>query len=106
MIHGGIDPLNSRSPPACGLSHVLRWTGDNADYHIFHRCVSVVPVGNVLLGLESEDDTNYLNNNYIRGLANISEVEAEDLAATKEDDKIAQEVIDNQNIVALLTAAG
>jgi len=62
-------------------------------------------VGKVLLGIESEEDTRYFNQHSMGGLADISEVVAEDLAATKEEDKIAQEVINNQNIIALLTAA-
>ena len=101
-----VDPVNPRSPPLPGQSHVLCWTFDNADYHLFHRVVSVIPVGNVLLGIESEDETNYLNANFMKGpLGKISEVAAEDLIATEEEDKIAQDVIDTQNALAILTAA-
>lgn len=67
-----IDPINARKPPKSGESYVIGWTADNADYHLFHRCVSVVPVGNILLGIETEDDTSHFNCNYMKGLGKLS----------------------------------
>ena len=81
-----IDPLNCRSPPPDGSSHVLAWTADNADYHLFQKCVSVIPVANILLGIESQADTVHLNENYIKGLGKLSELEPEELNATEKKD--------------------
>jgi len=100
-----IDPINPRSPPPSDKSHVICWAFDNADFHLFQRVVSVVPVGNILLGIESSENTTYFNQNYMRGLGRVSQVNAEDLAATQKDDEFAQDVIDSQNILAILTAA-
>lgn len=61
-------------------------------------------MGSVLLGMESEEETSHLNQHYLSGLGKVSDVKAEDLAPTKEDDDYAQSVIDNQNIVAILSA--
>ena len=104
-IAEAIDPLSTRSPPPAGETLVLCHTADNADYHLFHTCVSVVPVGSILLGIESVEDTKHFNEHFMKGLPSPSSITPEDLAATKEDDEIAQEIIDTQNIVAILTAS-
>ena len=103
-IAEAIKPLETRSTVGSGQSHVIAWTADNADYHLFHRCVSVVPVGNILLGLEAKADTAHFNQNYMRGLGRIENVVAEDIEASSEDDRIAQNAIDSQNVLAILTA--
>lgn len=100
-----IDPIDARSPPPQGKCHVLAWTADNADFHLFQRCVSIVPVGNILVGIQSEEDDTYFNQHYMKGLGQLSAIDAEHLLPTKAEDKYAQEVIDTQNIVALINAA-
>ena len=104
-ITDSIDVLNARTPLPNGEVDVVAYTADNADMKIFHGCESVVPVGNVLLGSESKEDNDHFNQNYMKGLPSVSEVTVQDLIATKEEDDIAQEVIDNQNVLAILTAA-
>ena len=84
-----INPLDVRSPPPKGMSHVKAWTADNADYHLFHSCLSVVPVANILLGIEDESDTTHFNKTYINGLGKVSDVQPEELAASEYDDKVA-----------------
>ena len=97
-----IDPLDVRSPPPKGMSHVKAWTADNADYHLFHSCRSAIPVANILLGIEEESDTTHFNKTYINGLGKVSDVQPEELAASEYDDKVAQDIINIQNIAALL----
>jgi len=99
-----IAPLTTREPIP-GMSHVLCNTADNADFHLFGTCKSVVPGGTILLGTESEGDSNHFNKEYMSGLGKLSDIRAEQLIATKEEDAVAQEVIDNQNVAAILMAA-
>lgn len=81
-----IDPLTLRSLPLLGNSNVIGRTADNdADYHLFHRCVRFVLVGNVLVGIESDVDITYFNDNCMKGLEKLSELEVEELAATREE---------------------
>ena len=54
---------------------------------------------------ESQADTVHLNENYIKGLGKLSELEPEELNATEKEDEYAQNIIDNQNILAIMTAA-
>jgi len=102
-----IDPLTSRSTPLSeNDENVVVFTGDNADFKLHERVVSCVPMATILLGTESKDDTRHFNQHYMKGLVGkISEVSAEDLAATKEDDKVSQDIMYVQNISAILTAA-
>eukprot|EP00984_Skeletonema_dohrnii_P018359 scaffold8555_cov159-Skeletonema_dohrnii-CCMP3373.AAC.3 len=99
-----IEPLTTRATTP-GKLHVLCNTADNADFHLFGTCKSVVPGGTILLGLESEENTKHFNKEYMQGLGKLSDVQAEQLLATKEEDSFAQEVIRNQNVAAILTAA-
>ena len=70
-----VDPLNCRSPPLSEEEvHISCWTGNNADFHIFHRCVSVVPIANILLECESREDANHFNNHFMSGLRKLSDV--------------------------------
>lgn len=105
QLASAIDPINPRCPPPEGMCHVLCNIADNADFHIFERCVSVVPIGNLLMGIESEEDNTYFKKHYMKGLGKVSEIKVEDLEPTKEEDDFAQGVLDNQNILALLTVA-
>ena len=100
-----VDPINPRSLSISGQSHVRGWSVDNTDDHLFHRCVSIVPVGYVLLGVGSEDNSAYFNENYMEGLGKLLELKTKDLATTKYEDKTAQDVIDNQNVIDPLTAS-
>jgi len=94
-----------RSSPGNDLEDVKAHTADNADFHLFDRCVSVVVAATILLGSESKDEASHFNKNFMKGLGKISELKVEDLAATKEEDEYAQSVIYNQSIFAILTAA-
>ena len=75
-------------------------TADNADFHLIRTCKSVVPGGNILLGMESSEDSDHFNKEYMKGLGKLSGVKVEQLLATKEEDVYAQGIIDKQNIAA------
>ena len=99
-----IDPLTSRlAPQSEDEENVVAITCDNADFHLHERCVSVVPWATILLGIEAKEDTRHFNEHYMKGLkSKISEVKAEDLAANENDDKVAQDIINVQNISLFL----
>ena len=89
--------------PSSGKSRVICPTADNADFHLFNHCTSVVPVGDIQLGFEDMLlETEHFNKHYMSSLGKVSDINVEQLLATKDDDKFAQDVIDNQNDVAIL----
>ena len=102
-IASGIDPDSVRCAPPKGMAPIVAWTADNADYHLFSRCLSLIPVGNLLLGYESEDDTKHFNENYIKGLKDVADIDVSMLAVTKGEDDCAQFDMDVQSIVHILT---
>ena len=67
--------------------------------------ISVVPTGNIQMGIETEGEAKHFNEKFMSGLGDLKDIKAEDILPTKEDDAYAQEQIDNQNIAALLCAA-
>ena len=57
-----------------------------------------------MLGTEKEEETSHFNTTYISGLGKLADLKEEDVTPTEDDDRFAQQIIDNQNIAAILTA--
>ena len=105
MAASSIESYTVRADPPPGMKLSLLWTTDNADFHLFSRVLSVIPIGNLLLGYEATTDVNRLETHFTKGLKPPSDENADQVVPTKIDDEVAKKTIQLQNIRALMEAA-
>ena len=70
MTHAAtaINSIDARAKhPEGKISFVLN-TADNADFHLFCKALSVIPVSTIMLGHADEEDSKHLDREYIKGL--------------------------------------
>lgn len=89
-----------------GYKPINLYAGDNADLQSKFMQLSVIPVGDIVVGYELDQDDEYFRNNYIKYLPvpKNSKTYIDCILATKEEDEVAKQTIQNQNIYALQTA--
>ena len=100
-----IESGHDREHPPPGYVGAKVWVSDNADFRLFARVFSALPIANILLGYEKEHDAKHFDEKFIRGISPPTESNAQATIATEEDDKVAMKTIRLQNAYALLQAS-
>jgi len=100
-----INSKEVRGPYPPGKVPCLAHTGDNADFRLYARVLSAIPMGNLLLGYKNAEEVKHLNANYVAGLEPPTEELAREILPTAKDDEVAKRTIMCQNAFALIVAA-
>jgi len=104
MASAAIDATNVRELPPHGMAPALLAVIDNADFHLLGSVLSVIPVGDILLGYEKVHDIKHFDEHFLPELPLPTVEMAAQIVPTEEDDAEAIVAMRYQNLLALLNA--